>query len=229
MSWPTTADLPHFGSQWFYEPCKVCSYGSEYVGRPTGSLGRVASAAKAGCPVCGLVLVSAQALTQWPLYDVDTHQWGDPSVHFSLSHPDKGLRNMELFTMPDAPKCSLSVVEVRRDLREQRGDRYLPILSSWLQECMTQHGCSTSRGPLPTRVLDLNTESPGTVRLYVTRKEPAHYVALSHCWGADRDGHVCTTTENLLERQNGIRMEDLPKKYTEAIHIARGLKVRYLW
>ena len=136
---------------------------------------------------------------------------------------------MELFTMPDAPKCSLSVVEVRRDLREQRKDRYLPILSSWLEECVTQHGCSKSQGPLPTRVLDLNLDSPGIVRLYVTRKEPAHYVALSHCWGADRDGHVCTTTGNLLERQNGIREEDLPKNYTEAIEIARGLKVQYLW
>ena len=54
------------------------------------------------------------------------------------------------------------------------------------------------------------------------------YVALSHCWG--QSPIIVLTKDNLNQFKDGIAISDLPKRFREAILIARDwLGMRYLW
>jgi hypothetical protein len=56
------------------------------------------------------------------------------------------------------------------------------------------------------------------------------YVALSHCWGPRRELHFGkTVADNYLARQTVIDSGDLPQNFQDAVDVARGLEVRYLW
>jgi hypothetical protein len=66
----------------------------------------------------------------------------------------------------------------------------------------------------------------------------AKYVALSHCWGGSNEVPKkvpkevpphCTTRGNIRARQFKLRISDLPLTFRDAIKVARGLKVQYLW
>ncbi|KAF3765645.1 HET-domain-containing protein, partial [Cryphonectria parasitica EP155] len=101
----------------------------------------------------------------------------------------------------------------------------------WIGLCGQTHPqCRTGVSErLPTRVLDLG-EPDGSVlvRLY----EPpsganARYVALSYCWG--QAGNLTTTTRTIAARKTEISWALLPKTFRDAVLIARGLGVRYLW
>ncbi|KAH6662701.1 heterokaryon incompatibility protein-domain-containing protein, partial [Halenospora varia] len=58
------------------------------------------------------------------------------------------------------------------------------------------------------------------------------YIALSHCWGKLRPGEVpryCTTQDNIVVREKGFSIADLPLTFRDAVKVARGLQVQYLW
>lgn len=58
------------------------------------------------------------------------------------------------------------------------------------------------------------------------------YIALSHCWGNLQPKEVpqhCTTTANINDRLEGFTFNELPSTFQDAIHVARCLKVHYLW
>ncbi|PVH68168.1 HET-domain-containing protein, partial [Cadophora sp. DSE1049] len=63
------------------------------------------------------------------------------------------------------------------------------------------------------------------------------YIALSHCWGKPSpdelqpDGvpRYCTTQKNIAARHAGFSAADLPLTFRDAIKVARGLGVQYLW
>jgi hypothetical protein len=60
----------------------------------------------------------------------------------------------------------------------------------------------------------------------------ATYVALSHCWGGGESDKVppyCTTQGNISDRQVRLSIADLPLTFRDAVQVARGLKVQYLW
>ncbi|PKY04370.1 HET-domain-containing protein [Aspergillus campestris IBT 28561] len=81
---------------------------------------------------------------------------------------------------------------------------------------------------LPSRVIDVDPEaSPTDVRLFEAKGKQARYIALSHRWGGTK---TLTTTSTTLERRlSGIRWDELPKTFQDAVQIARLLHVRYLW
>ena len=81
----------------------------------------------------------------------------------------------------------------------------------------------------PSRALDLGLgDTHGTIKLteYVSNLGP--YITLSHCWGITHS-MVTTTTSNYQQRVHSILETDLPKTFLDAIHITRGLDIRYLW
>jgi len=54
------------------------------------------------------------------------------------------------------------------------------------------------------------------------------YTALSHCWGSTPI--IKTTTETMSGfKREGIRWEDLPKTFQEAIMLTRMLAISYIW
>jgi hypothetical protein len=80
---------------------------------------------------------------------------------------------------------------------------------------------------LPSRVLDIQGNSTGHVRLRETRGRHGRYAALSHCWGSSQ--HFTTIGATLKERLTSIEIAQRPKTFQDAIAVARGLALPYLW
>jgi hypothetical protein len=66
------------------------------------------------------------------------------------------------------------------------------------------------------------------LRLYEP-ESPATYACLSYCWGADLEGVLKTTKENLLQQLEGIDIASLPKTIADAVTVCRGLNIANLW
>jgi hypothetical protein len=54
------------------------------------------------------------------------------------------------------------------------------------------------------------------------------YIALSHRWTDDTEDSK-TTTQNVQDRKQGLRLNNLPKVFEDAIEVARRLSIPYLW
>lgn len=90
---------------------------------------------------------------------------------------------------------------------------------------------SKSPPELPTRLIDVGTDSNGPIRLIQTNsKMQDRYIALSHCWGQLSDDQRCCTYEsNLNQRMADIPYDQLPATFKDAVRVTRALGVRYLW
>jgi hypothetical protein len=226
--------LPHFKSSGVTSICRTC-FGQRY-GCPYGTrLIDLEHRATEGCPSCGLLLQSAKVLfpTDWSVLSVGNRPLNGTVTELNRlldkGPPARKIIGVEIFTLPNSKESSLPMAGVRRDTPERRGTEYLPILSDWLAHCAGTHECGPVKGPLPTRVLDLGGYSSEDIRLYVSNREIARYIAFSHCWGAEGLNQIRTTKENFLRRTQCIDAEDLPKSYREVISIARDLGIQYLW
>jgi hypothetical protein len=98
-----------------------------------------------------------------------------------------------------------------------------------VRDCLDHHKlCQTEkRAGLPSRVIDLGTDSDIRPRVMNISAAVTAYVALSYCWGEEET--LTTTTENILTHMTDLRFTSLPKTYQDLMVIARTLKVRYVW
>lgn len=110
-------------------------------------------------------------------------------------------------------------------------ERCLELCGRWLRTCEQGHPhCLTGISEeLPTRVLDLgDPQGPVSVRLYEPPSgSSARYIALSYCWG--QVGNLTTTKSTIAARKAEIPWDLLSNTFRDAVLVARGLKVRYLW
>lgn len=97
-------------------------------------------------------------------------------------------------------------------------------------ECEQNHeDCPKAGIPqLPTRVLDIGTESTG-IKLVNSEGGFGRYVALSHCWGPPTNPPIKTLFNNIKERLQGIDFHDLTKVFQDATVLTRLLGIRYIW
>ena len=112
-------------------------------------------------------------------------------------------------------------------------DANIRLIHGWLDNCVAEHGsCRNKKLPrLPTRVIDVGSSVGGSPRLLETNGRPAHYLALSHCWGtrAAPEKSLRLLQSNLQDLLTEIPIESVPKTFQDAIEVARKLKFRYLW
>jgi hypothetical protein len=81
---------------------------------------------------------------------------------------------------------------------------------------------------LPTRVLEVELKDTYlSIRLLETHGARGQYLALSYSWG--KTGILKTTHETLQAHKLGISFEKLPQTFSDAIQIALGLGLRYVW
>ncbi|KAK4220666.1 heterokaryon incompatibility protein-domain-containing protein [Podospora fimiseda] len=79
---------------------------------------------------------------------------------------------------------------------------------------------------LPRRILDVNSG----VRLYEPDEHTrAEYVALSYCWGPNKQSLLTAKKNRLDHIVNGISHDKLPRTIADAIKVCRSLGIRYLW
>jgi len=113
----------------------------------------------------------------------------------------------------------------------------LARLRWWLSQCDAEHAdCSVglsgetvgSTTALPTWLIDVGPTPPhGTPKLAVTKGRLGRYAALSHRWGGKNP--LKTTQANLEQHKRGIPLADLPQTFLDAIHLARQLRLAYIW
>lgn len=76
--------------------------------------------------------------------------------------------------------------------------------------------------------MDVGTrETEFAIRLYQTAGEHAPYIALSHCWGTQRE--YITNIATLEERLSGLDWNSLPKSFQDVVYLARKLNIQYVW
>lgn len=106
-----------------------------------------------------------------------------------------------------------------------RSQKCLALVRDWLQTCDRDDQCyQGSEANLPTRVIDITKQEP---YLLVTTQHRGKYIALSHCWGANKP--LVTTLSTLSTRIQGIPVKTLPKMFQDVIFIARQLGIDYIW
>jgi hypothetical protein len=122
-------------------------------------------------------------------------------------------------------------------------------VGTWLDNCLKHHttcketSTSTIGKYVPSRLLDLGypADSRDVVRLWIREEAPERelslpYMTLSHRWDDpnSKDPEIQgrwhkLTQKNLNELCRGIRVNDLPKTWIDAIFVARSLRARFLW
>lgn len=108
------------------------------------------------------------------------------------------------------------------------------LARSWISECLKTHvTCSPKpESTLPTRLLDISaTLGPFIVLIEtddsaVLPVEPL-YATLSHCWG--KKEFQKTLLSNVDAFKRGFAISSLPQTFQDAITVARGLGINYLW
>jgi hypothetical protein len=110
--------------------------------------------------------------------------------------------------------------------------------------CDESHDCYKEydyEHEMPTRLLDV--ADPDNLKLVLSQDRTGQqsnkattqikrYIALSHCWGKTKPGEIpsyCTTTKNIGTREKGFRTADLPQTFQDAVEVAQGLGIQYLW
>ena len=106
------------------------------------------------------------------------------------------------------------------------------LMAEWLDECVSNHEeCSAGAEVLPTRLLLIGPGPPGSplpsIKLYEPSDERCDYATLSHCWGGQLS--LTTTKDTVQERKLGIRWDQLPKTFQDAILTTRSLGLQCLW
>jgi len=103
------------------------------------------------------------------------------------------------------------------------------LIQFWTRCCELNHDCQPKDAPLlPTRVLEVELKDTYlSIRLLETHGERGKYLALSYSWG--KTGILKTTHETLQAHKSGIPSKKLPQAFSDAIQIALGLGLCYVW
>ncbi|KAK7916913.1 heterokaryon incompatibility protein [Apiospora marii] len=233
--WPDTGLGPT-------DPCELI--GPVYLSRTLNTLELQASS-KSGCRFCAF-LFSLFTTTPNPLLDLirkiegrlqalgknyNTHlvknaeckAKGVPMEEYlGLSFPDRATGH--IFNELEGTKFLSSTMQPS-DFGEIKP---VATVQKWLRECSFTHSlCRSNRKHrAPTRLISIGN---GNIRLMLTdemEQVPA-YAALSYCWGLEP--FIMLTSETIDAFMIAIPDCQLPKTFRDAIFIARGLGISYIW
>jgi hypothetical protein len=107
------------------------------------------------------------------------------------------------------------------------------LLQAWLKDCKSVHTrCISAHGDeLPSRLLHISgdLDVPIVNLIESSGLREIDYFALSHCWGPADKQPLCTTRNNYYSHLAGIPFEKLPKTFQDAVLLAQGAGVEYIW
>ncbi|KAI0901056.1 HET-domain-containing protein [Annulohypoxylon nitens] len=149
--------------------------------------------------------------------------WDHISVTLAL---DGGYRSPSLEWLP--------ILEKSPSSRTKEGD--IQLIRDRIEDCRNNHPNCPGFQPsylenLPTRVIDVGLDGKRPFLHHSYKGECAPYLALSHRWGDPKSSHkkLLTLTENVYSHCKGIPLEEFPRTFREAIEVARGLEIQYIW
>lgn len=137
------------------------------------------------------------------------------------------------------PAASSGQIKIGPYLNDSGSAAAFGFLGSLYGHCLNTHAeCRKTYGgedigsekasKLPSRVLDLSA-ADDSIRLVATKDRQGHFAALSYCWGPPEKLPPRTTTTTIAAHTAGMREEQLPQTYRDAIRISRHAGLRYLW
>ena len=118
---------------------------------------------------------------------------------------------------------------------DPKSENCFELVRTWLANCEETHQKCRNDWLLdkPTRLIDVNLS--GNSRkcyLYTTDEWTdlfTEYATLSHCWGGDTSQMVKLQSTSLVQMQQSIDLTSLSRTFQDAVEIARGLKIPYIW
>ncbi|RGP74475.1 heterokaryon incompatibility [Fusarium longipes] len=138
------------------------------------------------------------------------------------------LGAVQLFYPAGTPRPAWNLIKPGRISSRGRPEQFRYLLKTWIGECDATHKrCTNNNSVLPHRVLDVGDSTHQNLSLYVSSRQFAPYVALSHCWG--KSPFLQTKKSNIRDHESSISFQRLPKTFQDAITVTRGIGVRYLW
>lgn len=106
------------------------------------------------------------------------------------------------------------------------------IARTWIEKCNRHHDkCKRTDGSRhpPRRLIDVGLLDSNSIQLVVSLQDQVLYAALSHRWVTGDMPSWVTTTKNLEQRCDSMRLNSLPKSVRDAITYTRALGIQYLW
>ncbi|KAF4773254.1 hypothetical protein HER10_EVM0008235 [Colletotrichum scovillei] len=97
-------------------------------------------------------------------------------------------------------------------------------------QCQADHACfPVGEVELPTRLVDLSNYANNFITIKNTAEvgRNTKYAALSYCWGISNT--FTTTSATLAYRQQGFSPSALPLSLQDALRVAQGLHIQYIW
>jgi hypothetical protein len=105
----------------------------------------------------------------------------------------------------------------------------MELYRHWLKQCDVVHECGISDLPSLMPSFVLNVTDSNTVKLFqVPAAMKERYVALSYCWGVDRQT-VMLTRSNKPHLLAGVAVDHLDPTIRDSVTVARELGFRFLW
>ncbi|PQE32892.1 heterokaryon incompatibility protein [Rutstroemia sp. NJR-2017a WRK4] len=149
-----------------------------------------------------------------------------PRQHMDLDDFEIDIRLAEFQTFQTA--CLPSMVDTNTGSAAS-----ISKMRAWLETYIHSHAnCNrkeTHPPSLPTRVIAVGVKESRICHLVPGADKRGDYAALSHCWGSSNNQPLKTTDETLTLRQQGMKDEELPKTFRDAVQVCRELGIKYLW
>ncbi|KAI1420106.1 hypothetical protein F5Y12DRAFT_792268 [Xylaria sp. FL1777] len=188
-------------------------------------------AKRENCELCHLLLQSIYSRVSLS---------GNQQVHFlragcylTLRDDRKQIMANLCTTLPSTNTFLHDVQIGFPELPAAASETHLKVLKEWIADCDRSHDCYPKADAfIPTRLLDIRDKRSGTIQLIVNNQahgKLGHYATLSHRWGSPQQHKFCTYKSNIKELKQGIKIESLPRTFQDAVYIAYGLGLRYLW
>lgn len=116
-----------------------------------------------------------------------------------------------------------------RILQDVRSDEGFALIRNWLDNCRKNHPtCNDeSKGAAPLRLLYVGSENTSPRLVDNQRSQYRDYIFLSYCGGAKRS--LLLVSLYVDEFHQAIEFAELPRLFQDAILLARGISIDYIW
>lgn len=184
------------------------------------------------CKVIGSIITSTVPFIRSCEVHLECHS--DEKLSIKTAELHIAVNNIErryhvfLNNITDSKAFEMMPKKEHSDSWYQPSQRW-PFIDSLIHECFHQHESCARRGRplLPSRCLDLGSDTEDIVKVIHTASQVGRYACLSHCWG---NHQTCSlTSDSYTKYTMGVHISELPRTYRDAISVCRKLGLRYLW
>ncbi|OAL56489.1 HET-domain-containing protein [Pyrenochaeta sp. DS3sAY3a] len=210
------------------DTCTLCLVLNE-GGSSRSNFGQISASKTNGCGGCSLIIESIMSMkARREIHGQLTVRLQSENGYFYIKLPIHTLQPLALFCLEGDQATPWAMIPTIQTPLTAFSSK-VPMVKRWIEQCEEQHAIcrEPSLSQLPTRVIDVGSETQDAHLFIPSNGEKARYATLSHCWGKARP--LTLTRETLDQYCSAMPLIYMPKTFQEAITITRALDIRYLW